>query len=116
MIKAGAGGDNSFEGFAKILIEHHGSIHLRDNRILAPFGRGKGKEPGKFGPKGFGKDQGKLGSKGFGKGSSGKPTYTPQWRAYAAEEMGQYMEHYGEQSGSDQSTKIGDTLQSSGVK
>ena len=41
MIKACAGGDNSFEGFAKILIEHHGNIHLRDNRILAPFGKGK---------------------------------------------------------------------------
>ena len=42
-----------------------------------------------------------LGRKDSAKYLQGSPTYTSQWRAYAAEELGQHMEHYGEQNGSE---------------
>ncbi|CAL1129119.1 unnamed protein product [Cladocopium goreaui] len=42
----------SFEGYSEILLEHHGRIHLRDSRNLAPPSR-------PFQPKGAGKNKGK---------------------------------------------------------
>ena len=78
MIKACAGGIDTFEGYAKIMIEHHGLIHLRSQRILGSqdsWPKGKGKDLGKGTTKGFPK------GKGFGKGF-GSSSASPGWKAY----------------------------------
>ena len=55
MIKT-ASQQQSFEGFAEVMMLHHGRVHMKDSRSLAPeqrstFGKGKGKSNSGFRPR-----------------------------------------------------------------
>jgi len=80
MVKACAGKANGFEDYAKVLTEHHGTIHLRGYRMLSSGAPKGGKDPG---GKGFGK--GSKGPKGFGKSA---------YQAYEEEAPQAYLGDY----------------------